>query len=301
MASYTRLSLVEFQRRFSTEHACQRALEAARWPDGFVCPRCGHTKASRITTRRLLQCAACDYQASLTAGTILHKTRTPLVKWFWAMWLVAQDKGGVSAVRLSRQLELGYRTAWTILHKLRKAMGARDTHYTLTGSIEMDDAFFGGVAHGGKAGRGAPNKTPVIVMVENRGERAGFVAMKALPASTQPPIEKAALAKIAPGQHIHTDGWSGFNGLKGLGYDHHAEPVPGKKAPEILPWVHIVISNSKRFLLGTYHGVSHKYLQAYLDEFCYRFNRRQTESTLTSRLLTACISTKPITLTELIA
>ncbi len=114
--SYTELSLLEFQRRFSTEEACQAALEQARWPEGFVCPRCGHRKASCITTRRLLQCSACHHQASVTAGTIFHKTRTPLVKWFWAIWLVAQDKGGVSAMRLSKQLELGYRTAWSMLH-----------------------------------------------------------------------------------------------------------------------------------------------------------------------------------------
>ena len=174
--SYTELSLLEFQRRFSSEEACQEAMEQARWPEGFVCPRCGHGRASRIQTRRLLQCAGCHYQASLTAGTILHKTRTPLVKWFWAIWMVAQDKGGTSAVRLSRQLDLGYRTAWTMLHKLRKAMGQRDAGYTLTGSIEMDDAYFGGAVAGKKRGRGSPNKTPVAVMVENHGRARWILA-----------------------------------------------------------------------------------------------------------------------------
>src|SRR3972149_6882615 len=224
--SYTELSLLEFQQRFATEEACQEALEKARWPQGFVCPRCGHGKACRLGPRNLLQCSACRRQASVTAGTVFHKTHTPLVKWFWAIWMVAQDKGGVSALRLARQLELRYRTAWTMLHKLRKAMGQRDATYTLTGSIEMDDAFFGGAA-AGKRGRGAANKTN-----------------------------------------------------------------------EKLPWVHIAISNSKRFLLGPYHGVSHKYLQAYLDEFCYRFNRRAWEPTLTARLLTACLVAKPVTLAE---
>lgn len=297
--SYAGLSLLEFQRRFSTEAACQEALERARWPEGFGCPRCGHGRATRIATRGLLQCAACHHQTSLTAGTILHKTRTPLMKWFWAMWMVAQDKGGTSAMRLARQLELDYRTAWSMLHKLRKAMAQRDARYTLTGSIEMDDAYFGGKGRGHRtAGRGT-SKTPVVVMVETRGEHAGYIAMRALGAPTKLQLTAAAQAAIAPGQHIHTDGWGGYGALASLGHDHHAEPVPAQQAHIKLPWVHIAISNAKRFLLGTYHGVSAKYLQAYLDEFCYRFNRRAHESQLALRLLTACALAKPTTLAEL--
>jgi len=295
--SYAELPLLEFQKRFATEAACADALERARWPEGFVCPRCGHDDATRLRTRRLLQCTLCYHQASVTAGTVLHKTRTPLVKWFWAMWLVAQDKGGVSALRLSKQLGLGYRTAWSMLHKLRKAMGQRDTLYTLTGSIEMDDAYFGGAATG-KRGRGAANKTPAVVMVENRGERAGFLAIKTVTTMSKAQVEIAA-AKIAPGQRIHTDGLNAYNTLTALGHSHHAEVIPPDQAHEKLPWVHTAISNAKRFLLGTYHGVSHKYLQAYLDEFCYRFNRRAWEATLTSRLMLACATAKPITFAEL--
>lgn len=295
--SYTNLSLLEFQRRYSSEEACAQALELERWPQGFVCPRCGQGKASRITTRHLLQCAACDYQASLTAGTILHKTRTPLVKWFWAIWLVAQDKGGISAMRLSKHLEVSYRTAWTMLHKLRKAMAQRDARYTLTGSIEMDDAYIGGRGKG-RAGRGT-GKTPVVVMVENRGVHAGFIGIRTVTSTGKTPLSKAALEKVAPGQTIRTDGWVGYNGLAELGYRHHAETTPGHEAHEKLPWVHIAISNAKRFVLGTYHGVSFKYLQAYLDEYCYRFNRRAWEPTLTTRLITACLAAKPVTLAEL--
>lgn len=295
--SYAELSLLEFQRRFSTEAACQQALEQARWPEGFVCPRCGHGKASRIATRRLLQCAACHHQASLTAGSIFHKTRTPLLKWYWAIWMVAQDKGGTSAMRLSRQLKLGYRTAWTMLHKLRLAMAQRDARYTLTGSIEMDDAYFGGRRHG-KGGRGT-SKTPVVVMVETHGEHAGYIGIEVVTAPNKAQLTAAAQAKIAPGQRIHTDGWSGYRDLGALGHDHHAQAVPGHQAHEKLPWVHIAISNAKRFLLGTYHGVSTKYLQAYLDEYCYRFNRRAWEPQLALRLLTACAVAKPATLAEL--
>ena len=120
--AYQELSLLQFKKKFSSERACQKALEKARWPNGFVCPKCAHTQASRITTRSLLQCSRCHHQVSLTAGTIFHKTRTPLVKWFWTIYLASQDKGGVSAMRLAKQLELGYKTAWLMLHKIRSAM-----------------------------------------------------------------------------------------------------------------------------------------------------------------------------------
>jgi transposase-like protein len=295
--SYRKMSLLEFQRRFATEEACRDALEEARWPNGFVCPRCEGKKATRHGPRSLLRCSACRYQASVTAGTILHRTHIPLVKWFWAMWLVAQDKGGISALRLARQLELSYRAAWTLLHKLRKAMAARDAGYTLTGSIEMDDAFFGGPASG-KRGRGAANKTKVVVMVENRQERAGFIGMTTVSRVSSAEIGAAA-AKIAPGQEIRTDGHSAYRTLASLGHTHHAQPVPPDQARELLPWVRIAISNAKTFLLGTYHGVSHKYLQTCLDEFRYRFNRRAWEPTLTERLITACSAAKPLTLAEL--
>ncbi len=293
------LSLLEFKKRFCTERACQNSLEKMRWPDGFICPKCEHTRASRISTRRLLQCSKCRFQVSLTSGTIFHKTRTPLQKWFWAIYLVSQDKGGVSAMRLSKQLELGYKTAWAMLHKLRKAMGQRDANYSLTGSIEMDEAYFGGSVAGKKRGRGTPNKTAVAVMVESRGDYAGFLALKTLSSVNKQQINSTVSAKIAPEQFIHTDGLNVYNDLTALGHEHFAERVPREQAHEKLPLVHIIISNAKRFILGTYHGVSHKYLQAYLDEFCYRFNRRWWEQELTLRLLTACVVAKPVTFAEL--
>ena len=292
------LSLLQFKKRFGTERACQNALEKMRWPDGFECPKCKHAQASRIKTRRLLQCSKCHHQVSLTSGTIFHKTRTPLQKWFWAVYLVSQDKGGVSAMRLSKQLELGYKTAWAMLHKIRKAMAQRDSEYTLSGFIELDDAFFGGAAKG-RRGRGAANKTSVLVMVESKGEHAGFIAMQTVASMEQPQVETAVKEHIAPGQKIRTDGYKSYAGLNNMGHRHDGTPVPTENASEDLPWVHTAISNAKRFLLGTYHGVSHKHLQRYLDEFCYRFNRRAWEKQITLRLLTACIFANPITYAEL--
>ncbi|MEE8436052.1 MAG: IS1595 family transposase [bacterium] len=179
-----------------------------------------------------------------------------------------------------------------------KAVAQRDSGYTLSGFIEMDDAFFGGAAKG-RRGRGAANKTPVLVMVESKGEHAGFIAMQTIESMERQKVETLVEKHIAPAQEIRTDGFKSFAGLTGMGHRHDGNPVPAKKASEDLPWVHTAISNAKRFLLGTYHGVSHKHLQRYLDEFCYRFNRRSWEKQITLRLLTACIFANPITYAEL--
>lgn len=298
--AYQEMSLLQFQKKFSSERACQKALKKSRWPTGFICPKCANDRAYDRPKRSLLECARCGYQASLTAGTIFHKTRTPLVKWFWAIYLVGQDKGGVSAMRLSKQLDLGYKTAWAMLHKIRKAMAERDNGYTLSGFIEIDDAFFGGPAKG-RTGRGAHNKSPVLVMVESRDDHAGFISMQTIPAVKRKYIEPIVRKRIVPAQKIRTDGLRSYNHLKAIGHTHIGTPVPPEKAHEDLHWVHIAISNAKRFLLGTYHGVSHKHLQSYLDEFCYRFNRRSWEKQMTNRLLTACINANPVTFTELTA
>ena len=298
--AYQELSLLQFNKKFPSERACQKALEKLRWPKGFVCPKCAHNHAYDRSKRHLLECAGCGYQASLTAGTIFHKTRTPLVKWFWTIYLVSQDKGGVSATRLAKQLELGYKTAWLMLHKIRSAMAQRDSRYTLSGFIEMDDAFFGG-AHAGKRGRGAANKSTVLVMIESKEEHAGFISMQRLDSMKRTEVESVVKDQIKPGQTIRTDGHKSFQQLGELGHKHSGTPVPSKQAAEQLPWVHIAISNAKRYLLGTYHGVSHKHLQRYLDEFCYRFNRRSWEKQMTDRLLTACINANPITFAELTA
>ena len=186
-----------------------------------------------------------------------------------------------------------------MLHKLHKAMGRHNAGYTLTGSIEMDDAYFGGAVAGKKRGRGSPNKAPVAVMVESHGEHAGLMAIKTLSTVNKEQVHAAANAKIAPGQHIHTDGLNAYNGLAALGHDHHAEIVPPTRAQEKLPWVHIANANAWSFLLGTCHGVNHKTLQAYLDEFCYPLNRRAWEPTLASRLLAAWMAATPVTLAEL--
>jgi len=157
------LSLLQFQKKFGTEKACQKQLFRLRWPEGFKCPRCGHGKTYFHSTRHLYQCKSCGYQASLTAGTVFHKTRTPLTKWFWLIWLMGRQKSGISMLSMQRMLEIKtYKTVWTMGHKIRKALADRDAHYKLAGLIEMDDTYFG-APKPGKRGRGAAGKAKVVV------------------------------------------------------------------------------------------------------------------------------------------
>src|SRR5665647_1191435 len=159
------MNLMDWQKRFGSEASCAQALALQRWPEGFRCPRCGHDHGYAITTRHSWECSQCHTQTSLTAGTLFHSTNLPLTKWFWAIYLAASDKGGISAMRLSKQIDVSWLTASRMLRKIRIAMGHRDSIYRLRDLIEMDDALIGGRRTGGKRGRGAGGKTPVLVAI----------------------------------------------------------------------------------------------------------------------------------------
>jgi transposase-like protein len=287
------VTLLEWQKRFGTEADCLGQLIRYRWPDGFICPHCGHDRGYFIGGRHIYQCTSCARQVSVTAGTIFEASKLPLVKWFWAIYLMASDKGGVSALRLAQQIEVSWLTAHRMLRKIRQAMGHRDSLYRLGDLIEVDDALVGGRHTGGKRGRGAEGKTPVLVAVENRDEKAGHVAMEAVASVTQEAVRAFAKRHFNPAQLVRSDALASLSSL-GETQHHVARVTPAGKAGEWLPWVHITIGNLKAFLLGTYHGVSGKYLQEYLNEFCYRFNRRRVLHELPLRLLNACVTHVPI-------
>jgi transposase-like protein len=296
---YENISLFDFQQKFKTEEDCKKRLFKMRWPNGYICPRCGHNQRYALPKRGLYQCKSCKYQASVTAGTVMHRTRTSLRKWFWAILLFSNDKRGISALQISKKLEVSYWVAWNMLHKIRKAMSARDAEYKLAGLIEVDDSFFGGPANGDdKRGRGT-TKVPVVIAASTHGEGIGFVKMQVVEAVNKKEIKKVLQAGISPGQTIKTDGWRAYQVAERLGHDHQVEIVAGRKAHEVLKWVHILASNAKAFILGTYHGLDGKHLQSYLAEFCFRFNRRSWEGQLFDRLLMACVSSKGITYAEL--
>lgn len=290
------ISLLDWQKKFGTEKACAAALAKHRWPDGFVCPICGHKEGHYMPKRRVYQCYNCRHQAYITAGTLFHSTNLPLVKWFWAIYLVASDKGGISAMRLSKQIGVSWITARRMLQKIRIAMGNRDSTYQLDKLIELDDTYIGGKRSGGKRGRGAAGKKPVLVAVENKGKKAGFMAMEAVETISGESVKQFLNRRLRLGQSVRTDALPALNVVKEA-HDHLKKVTPAVEAMSWLPWVHTIIGNLKKFLNGTYHGVSTHYLQEYLDEFCCRFNRRFWEFELPFRLLNACLSQTPIKLT----
>jgi transposase-like protein len=294
----------EFRDWFPDDAACIDYLEQLRWPDGFVCPACDGHEGWRIGQRRMWMCAGCGRKSSVTAGTIFHRSHTPMSTWFAAAWFVTSSKNGVSALSLQQQLGFGsYETAWAWLHKLRRAM-IRPDRDLLTGVVELDEAFVGGVSVG-KPGA-STEKIPVQIAVEIVGTRKlGRVrfAVAERPGSRQ--LVDFACQTIEPGSTIRTDGARTLRQLADLGYDH--EYVTGYNAEDrdtVLPGAHLVSSLLKRWLTGTLHySVSDKHFAYYLDEYAFRFNRRRSSARgmLFYRLLQQAVATDPHPLTELTA
>jgi hypothetical protein len=286
-------SLPEFQQLFPDDAACAVYLEKARWEAGFVCPHCGVVgDPFRFENRPgVLRCRACRKNTGLTVGTVMESSHTPLSTWFWAAYLVTSQTPGISAVQFQRQLGLSrYETAFQILHKLRAGMvrpdqdriGARPQEH-----VEVDETWVGGRTRG--EGRGIHHKTLVAAAVEVRhrkpgtaqdkrkdGRYAGRVRLAIAADRSADSLGGFVESAVLPGSLIVTDDWSGYGSLRARGYDHHpiAECGDPEVAEEFMPMVHLVFSNLKTWLNGIHHGVSAKHLQAYLNEFTFRFNRR---------------------------
>lgn len=273
MEDYPR-TLGEFERRFATAEACRTYLVQLRWPEGFRCPKCGGGKAWPVGV--LLECAACGRQTSVTAGTVFQDTRTPLPTWFRAMWWVTSQKTGASAQGLQSVLGFGsYETAWTWLHKLRRAM-VRPGRDRLAGRVEVDEAYIGGLEEGVR-GRQTEKKALIAVAAEEDGEGIGRIRMRRIPDATADSLQTFVEEAVAPGSLLHTDGLLSYDRLEKHGYRHRITFLKGRKesASALLPRVHRVVSLLKRWLLGTHQGaVSRAHLDYYLDEFTFRFNRR---------------------------
>ena len=272
----------EFQLQFATDAACQAYLAACRWPDGFVCPRCGHRRAYAVVKRRTRQCADCRYQASVTAGTILHNTKMALPLWFWAAYWITTDKRGVSALLLQRQLGLRrYETAWMMLHKLRRAM-VNVSREPLYGDVELDDTWIGGPQAGLRGSRQLKGRRAalVLVAVEKRVHRSGRVRLAVIPDFKATTVIAFLKQHVLPGAMVYTDGLKTFAGLTEAGYKHVARTQPTRTAlragaKSVVPLADRAIGNLQQWLIGTYHGVSRARLQVYLDEFAFRHNRRR--------------------------
>jgi transposase-like protein len=276
MEDYPR-TLADLENRFATEEACLAYLAALRWPNGFRCPRC-QCGEGWATQRGLCVCTTCGYHASLKAGTIFERSRKPLTMWFRAMWWITSQKTGSSALGLQRILGLGsYETAWTWLHKLRRAM-VRPGRDRLKGKVEVDETYVGGT-NTGKRGRPGKDgrKVLVAIAVEEDGPGSGRVRMRRVADASVKSLQGFVQEAVAPRSVVHTDAWRAYEGLDQLGYSHRVTLL--KDDMEALPRVHRVASLLKRWLLGTHQGaVSHKHLDYYLDEYTFRFNRRKSRS-----------------------
>lgn len=294
------LSLREFLATYATEAGCAKALQHGRWPGGFVCPQCGGTHYRRFTRagRRYWHCRACRRQTSLVAGTLFASTKLPLTTWFLALYLLTQTKNGMAALELSRHLGVCYRTAWRLKHKLMQAMAQRDAQQRLGGIVQIDDAYLGGECPGGKAGRGSPNKRPIVVAVATDAEgRPGLGIAEPVAGFTTAALDDWFARRLTPDAEVYSDGLGAFRACIERGHAHSVIESPGGKAGTEVPgarWVNIVMGNLKRSLDGTLHAFRFfKYTHRYLAEATWRFNRRFELKALVYRLLVAGARCKP--------
>lgn len=281
------MTLTEFLSRFGNEEDCIRFLFAKRWPDGWVCPKCGGKKSYRIEKRGLWECAACGHQASVTAGTVLHRTRTPLRHWFLAMFLLVMDKRGLSSVALGKQIGVSQKKAWYMLHKLRCAMGEREGQYQLGGLVQLNEYFFGNPKEGGGRCRDLTKTAVLTGLSLGENGRPRYLRMVVLPRRDRAHIESAVGRIVSPGTLIRTNGLRSFSSLAARGYEHQAPTEREMEWSFLAPWPQVATSNVRAVIGGTYHGVRGKHLQAYLDECGYRFNRRFELHLLFDRMVMA--------------
>lgn len=308
---YMNSSFFSFCDKYNSEDACIQALFDMRWPNGFVCDKCQSTKAYHLPSHpRVFECAKCGFQHSVTAGTVFHKTRTPLRKWFMASYLIAHDKRGVSALMISRELSIRYETAWLMCHKLRNSLSERENSLLNT-YIEVDETFYGGRKQKGNRGRAQSNgKAMIVCAVEKRvifdkngKQKKDFVAGNAriavVPNGTSKELTGFIRDNVEKGTKIISDAFKSYKGL--TEYKHF--PIvqgAGENAGVHMPTVHKVFSNIKAWLNGTYHGVSIKHLHRYLREWSYRFNRRGVLDTMEQFLLHRAATRPTITYDQLV-
>lgn len=291
-------SLVSFMNEYGTEQQCETAMVRWRWPAGFICPACGWKGHCTLKTRRLFQCHRCHQQTSLTSGTLFASTKLPLRTWFLAMYLLTQTKNGVCALELHRQLGVAYNTAWSLKHKLMQAMKERDDSQPLQGLVQIDDAYWGGVRHGGKSGRGAEGKTPFLAAVETDAQdRPRRMRLTRVDGFRRRSVAGWVTRHLHPGSVVTSDGLACFNGIQDAACEHWyvitGSGPASVKTPE-MHWVNTLLGNVKRSIHGTYHAVSSKHLPRYLAEFSYRFNRRFALGEMLPRLAWIALRTPPV-------
>jgi ribosomal protein L37AE/L43A len=293
------LSMPEFLERYGTEAKCRAALEAARWPAGFVCPSCGGSARTRYERGGLpyWQCGGCAYQCSLIAGTMFKASKLALTRWFLALQLLSQAKNNVSALELMRQLGVSYRSAWLMKHKIMEAMRLREDARELDGRVEIDDAYLGGELVGGTPGRGSDNKVPIVAAVQTTAAGHPVLACLRQQPHTEQEVAVFAAHHLAPSATVVSDGLWCFRAIGLIGAEHERHVTGGGSTSAKLPQfkaINTLLGNLKTAIAGTYHAFDFaKYAHRYLAEFQYRFNRRFDMKSILSRLLHALVVAPP--------
>ena len=303
------MNLIEFATNYPDEESCKQKFKEYREHVGVCCSKCGNKNHYWKKDKEQFECKSCKTRTTLRSGTVMHKSKLPFRYWFITMHLLTSTKKSFSAKEIQRQLgHKRYHPIWHMVHKLRAAMGKRDGEYILAGQIELDDGFFSTETPKEqkneplKRGRGSQKKTKVLVMAESekieapgkgmKPRRVGYLKMQVIEDLQKDTITPLVAASVSSEAVLDTDGSNSYVDLSGYVRSHNAEVIPKKKVGEKLPWVHIAISNAKRQLLNSYHNIKPEFLQNYLNEFCYKFNRRYYGEAMFGRLLVASVSYK---------
>ena len=303
------MNLIDFVKVFPDEESCKQKFKEYREQVGVVCSNCGGKSHYWKKDKEQFECKVCGTRTTLKSGTVMHKSKLPFRYWFIAMHFLTSTKKSFSAKEIQRQLGHNrYQPIWHMVHKLRAVMGKRDGEYILAGEIELDDGYFSTERSTEqkdkelKRGRGSQKKTKVLVMAESfkmespkkgkKPRRVGYLKMKVIEDLKKESIMPLVKSLVNKNSSIDTDGSNSYVDLGNFVEHHHAEVIPKNKVGEKLPWVHIAISNAKRQLLDIFHDIKPEFLQNYLDEFCYKFNRRYFGEALFNKLLVASVSYK---------
>ena len=285
---YESLSLFEFQQKFPDDQACYDHLAKLKWPDGFICEKCGHTHYCKGKLGRTRQCTKCGYQATPTSNTLFHKVKFPILKAFYIVYFISTNKQGISSTELSRKLGLGQKTCWRFKQKVMKAM-ASSHQFPMIGKVEVDEMVVGQQEEGTK-GRQNENKKLVVVAIEREGKGVSRMYARQIKDGSNKSLRPFFEDHIDSKAEIKTDKWKGYTPLQGV-YPNLTQVDSGKKG-ENFPDMHRVIMMFKAWLRGTHHSVEH--LQGYLDEYCYRFNRHLIKGKIFDNLLGRMVDHQPV-------
>jgi len=304
------MNLIQFSELYPDEQSCKAKIREIRDSNGVICAKCGCTKHYWKKDKQMYECSLCGFRTSLKSGTVMHKSKLPFRYWLLAFHLVTSTKKGFSTKEIQRQLgHKRYQPVWCMVHKIRACMGVHDDSYTLCGRLELDEGFFSVEIPKNqkdepkKRGRGSQSKSTVLVMVESepdneqpdkgKGRKVGYLKMKVVSDLKAETITDHVKNCVSSSACLDTDDSTSYVGLKDVVAEHNPVKVVDKKqVGKVFPWVHIAISNAKRWLLANHHDIKREYLQFYLNEFCYKFNRRYLGEALLDRLIICAVSNK---------